>query len=238
MAVKMRLQKVENFKNIISQGTDSTNNLLPNPSDNFEELLQLEAREVRSYKKKEYIYHEGNRASYLFFVKKGGVKTFKIHDEGKEFITEIHNQGSYFGYYPLLKDSNYQDYSECIEHSELILIPKADFLQLIYNNIEIARQFIKTLANDVLEKENQLIHMAYDSLRQRVIRTLCELHEKFKNQEEVSKITLTREEISKYIGTARESFIRIMSELKDKESIEIIDGDIVLKNIQKLEAVK
>ena len=137
----------------------------------------------------------------------------------------------------MLKDTNYQDYAECIESSELILIPKADFLQLIYNNIEIARQFIKSLTNDILDKEDQLIHMAYDSLRQRVIRTLCELHEKFKDAENISKITLTREEISKYIGTARESFIRIMSELKDKGAIEIINGDIVISNIKKLETV-
>ena len=77
--------------------------------------------------------------------------------------------------------------------------------------------------------------MAYDTLRQRVIRTLCDLHEKFKNQDNISQITLTREEISKYIGTARESFIRIMSELKEKGAIEIIDGDIVIKNVNKLE---
>ncbi len=236
-AVRMRLQKLETFKSIISQHLDAQKNLSI-PSDNFEELLQLENRETKIFKKKEYVYHKENRASYLYYVKKGAVKTFKIHDEGKEFITEIYNQGSYFGYYPLLKDTNYQDYAECIESTELILIPKADFLHLIYSNIEIARQFIKTLTNDILEKEDQLIHMAYDSLRQRVIRTLCELHEKFKDSESISKITLTREEISKYIGTARESFIRIMGELKDKGAIEIIDGDIVIKNIKRLETVQ
>ncbi|HUH75434.1 MAG TPA: response regulator [Chitinophagales bacterium] len=236
-AVKMRLQKVDTFRSIISQHADAQSVELDSQSANFEALLNFEEREVRDYKRKEFVYHEGNRASYLFYVKKGAVKTFKIHDEGKEFITEIYNQGSYFGYYPLLKDTNYQDYAECIESSELILIPKADFLQLIYNNIEIARQFIKSLTNDILDKEDQLIHMAYDSLRQRVIRTLCELHEKFKDAENISKITLTREEISKYIGTARESFIRIMSELKDKGAIEIINGDIVISNIKKLETV-
>lgn len=234
-AVKMRLQKIETFKSILSQHADSKNKEATVTSNNFEELLNFENREVKVYKKKEFVYHEGNRASYLYYVKKGAVKTFKIHDEGKEFITEIYNQGSYFGYYSLLKDTNYQDYAECIESSELILIPKADFLQLIYNNIEIARQFIKTLTNDIIDKENQLLHMAYDTLRQRVIRTLCDLHEKFKNQDNISQITLTREEISKYIGTARESFIRIMSELKEKGAIEIIEGDIVIKNVNKLE---
>jgi DNA-binding response OmpR family regulator len=234
-AVKMRLQKIETFKSILSQHADSNNIETTVASNNFEELLNFENREVKVFKKKEFVYHEGNRASYLYYVKKGAVKTFKIHDEGKEFITEIYNQGSYFGYYSLLKDTNYQDYAECIESSELILIPKADFLQLIYNNIEIARQFIKTLTNDIIDKENQLLHMAYDTLRQRVIRTLCDLHEKFKNQDNISQITLTREEISKYIGTARESFIRIMSELKEKGAIEIIEGDIVIKNVNKLE---
>ena len=144
-------------------------------------------------------------------------------------------QGEYFGYYPLLEDSAYKDYAECIENTELILIPKSDFVQLIYSNIDIARQFIKMLTSNVVEKEEQLLHMAYDTLRQRVARTLCDLYEKYKkNDNEPVRIRLTREEISKYIGTARESFIRMMSDLKDTGALEIIEGDIVINNLKKL----
>ncbi len=238
-AVQLRLQRVEMFKKILGDKENANDSSAPVTTNaNFFELLNLENREIKKYKKKEFVYLEGHRAAYLYYIKKGSVKTFKLHDEGKELITDIYNAGSYFGYYSLLKDTTYQDYAECIEGSELVLIPKADFVQLIYGNIEIARQFIKQLSSDIVEKEEQLLHMAYDTLRQRVIRTLSELYNKFKTENEPEvRITLTREEISKYIGTARESFIRIMSDLKDQRIIEIKDGDIAITDIQKLESL-
>lgn len=236
-AVQLRLQKIDNFRQLIEQSIAQTASVTTTHAD-FNELLNLDKKEVKKFKKKEYVYLEGHRASHLFYIHKGSVKTFKLHEEGKELITDIYNEGSFFGYYPLLTDTLYQDYAECLEKTELILIPKTDFTQLIYNNIDIARQFIKRLTNDIVEKENQLLHMAYDTLRQRVIRTLKDLYYKFKEEssDEV-RIRLTREEISKFIGTARESFIRIMSELKDSGLIEIIDGDIVITNIQKIESL-
>lgn len=237
-AIQLRLQKIENFKLLIEQSIAQSIAETPATSTDFNELLSLDKKEIKKFKKKEYVYLDGHRASHLYYVHKGSVKTFKLHDEGKELITDIYKEGSFFGYNPLLTDTSYQDYAECLEKTELILIPKSDFTHLIYNNIDIARQFIKRLTNDIVEKENQLLHMAYDTLRQRVIRTLRDLYYKFKNEDsdEVS-IRLTREEISKFIGTARESFIRIMSELKDSGLIEIKDGDIVISNIQKIESL-
>lgn len=236
-AIQVRLQRVEMFRSILDK-SDTSNAQTTPVIANLSDLLDLENREVKKFKKKEFVYLEGHRAAHLFFIKKGAVKTFRLHDEGKELITDIHNAGSYFGYYSLLKDTSYQDYAECIEASELILIPKADFIQLIYSNIDIARQFIKRLTSDIVEKEDQLLHMAYDTLRQRVVRTLAELYEKFKTEDSKEvRIKLTREEISKYIGTARESFIRIMSDLRDSGMIEIIDGDIVIRNVQNLESL-
>lgn len=236
-AIQVRLQKIENIKNLLEQSISQSTQNIPISGD-FNELLSLDKKEVKKFKKKEYVYLEGHRASHLYFIQKGSVKTFKLHEEGKELITDIFKEGDFFGYYPLLTDTYYQDYAECLEKTEIILIPKADFTHLIYNNIEIARQFIKRLTNDIVDKEDQLLHMAYDTLRQRVIRTLKDLYYIYKKDgsEEV-RITLTREEISKFIGTARESFIRIMSELKDSGIIEIIDGDIVINNINKIESL-
>ncbi|MCO5232206.1 MAG: response regulator [Chitinophagales bacterium] len=237
-AVEMRLKKFESFKHsITSPHTTSTSERSFSPVD-LDVLLDLENREVKKFKKKDFLYNVGQRPSHLYYLKKGAIKTYRIHEDGKELITDIHKPNSYFGYYALLKEISYLDYGEFIEPSEVILIPKNDFLNLIYNNMDIAQQFMKRLTNDIVEKEEQLLHMAYATLRQRVARTLCELYSKFKNENNEAVITLTREEISKYIGTARESFIRIMSDLKNLGVLEIIEGDIVIKNIKKLEALQ
>ncbi len=235
-AVRLRLQKIDTLRKIIEKlYDDKDTSATIKPSKSLEELLQLDRQETKSFRKKEYIYLKGNRAYYLFYIKKGAVKIFRLHEGGKEFITNIFHEGNFFGYYALIKDNTYEDYAVAVEDSELILIPKNDFIHLIYEHTDIARQFIKLLSSNVAEKEEQLLNMAYDSLKQRVLRTLTDLYGNYKSEESgEARITLTREEVSKYIGTARESFIRIMGELRDADIIEIIEGDIVIKDIQKL----
>jgi CheY-like chemotaxis protein len=239
-AVKVRLQRVEMFKHANEQNNESLEQLVEmgNLTKSFNEVLRPNLRDVKVFKKKQIIYQEGGRPAYLFYIKSGSVKTYRLHDEGKELITEIFKEGEYFGYYPLLEDSFYKDYAECIDNSELILIPKQDFLQLIYSNMQVARQFIKMLSSNITTKEEQLLRMAYDTLKQRVARTLYELYDKYK-KEDASPVRLnfTREEISRFIGTARESFIRMMSDLREEGAIEIVDGDIVINNPRKLKLI-
>ena len=80
--------------------------------------------------------------------------------------------------------------------------------------------------------------MAYDTLKQRVARTLCDLYEKYKKDDHTPvRLNFTREEISRYIGTARESFIRMMSDLREEGALDIVDGDIVINNPRKLQMI-
>jgi CRP-like cAMP-binding protein len=63
------------------------------------------------------------------------------------------------------------------------------------------------------------------------------MYHKYKKQDQkIVKITLNREEVSRYIGTARESFIRMMSDLREEGALDIIDGDIVINDLRKLES--
>jgi CheY-like chemotaxis protein len=237
-AIELRLSRVEMFRSGDDVSATSLEQLVEkgNLTKSFNEALKPNLRDARFYKKKEEVYQEGGRATHLFFIRKGSVKTYKLHEEGKELTTEIYKEGEYFGYYPLLEEGPYKEFAECLEASEIVLIPKQDFVQLIYSNIQVARQFIKLLSSNILEREEQLLRMAYDTLRQRVARTLYELYNKYKTEDgKPVRLSFTREEISRYIGTARESFIRMMSDLREEGALDIIEGDIVISNPKKLE---
>lgn len=239
-AISLRLQRVDMFKHNEEQQTASLEQIVEkgNITKSFNEVLRPNLRDPKIFKKKQIIYQEGGRPAHLYYIKSGIVKTYRLHDEGKELTTDILKEGDYFGYYPLLEDSFYKDYAECIENTELILIPKADFLQLIYSNMQVAREFIKLLSSNITTKEEQLLRMAYDTLKQRVARTLCDLYEKYKKDDHTPvRLNFTREEISRYIGTARESFIRMMSDLREEGALDIVDGDIVINNPRKLQMI-
>lgn len=147
----------------------------------------------------------------------------------------MYGPGDFLGYTAILEESFYMENAEIIEDSELIHIPQKDFLQLINTNNQIARQFIKLLTRNVLEKEEQLLTLAYNSLRKRVANGLLQVAEKFKDLEnDKLKIDLSRENLAHIIGTATESLIRTLSDFKNEKLIDINDGRIIILEKEKL----
>ena len=123
-----------------------------------------------------------------------------------------------------------------MEEAELAVIPKEDFDDLINNNKDVAQKFIRLLAKNVSEKENQLLSLAYNSLRKKVADTLLMLQKKYhEKKEENFVIDISRESLATIAGTATESLIRTLSDFRSEKLIEIKDGGITIINQKKLE---
>jgi CRP-like cAMP-binding protein len=141
-------------------------------------------RDTNNYVKKQVIYSEGNHPSRLYYILEGKVKTFKMNDNGKELTVGLYNQGDFLGYTALLEGTPYRDTAEAMEATELAIIPRDEFDKLVHNNREVTRKFIQLLAKNVAEKEEQLLKLAYNSLRKRVADALLTLQHKYKKEDE------------------------------------------------------
>jgi CRP-like cAMP-binding protein len=177
---------------------------------------------------------EGQTPSDLYFIINGEVKTYKVNYDGKELITGIHQKGDFLGYVPLLEETPHTESAEVLEEAEVSIIPRGDFLTLIYSSKDIARKFIKMLSNNLMEAENRLLDLAYQSVRQRVAGALLKINAQ---QSETDKkvITIARKDISNMIGTATESLNRTLADFKDEGLIEILGEGIRIINLPKLE---
>jgi CRP-like cAMP-binding protein/ActR/RegA family two-component response regulator len=190
--------------------------------------------DVATFHKKQTLYQEGKRPRFLYVLVSGKVKAFKSHPDGKEYITDLYSTGDFIGYSALIEDKNYDDSASVLEDSEIMQIPKDDFLQMIYGDISIAAKFIRIITENVKEKEDRLLNLAYSSLRKRVAKALTGIHEKFNSRQDNKNIEISREEIAQYVGTATESLIRTLSDFKAEKLIEINGGKIHVTNIDKL----
>lgn len=229
-AIERRLKKHEK---LIKERKSGIEPFLDNIKPQNKSADLVADRKTRGYEKKDNIYREGDFPHYLFQIKSGQVKTFKINNDGKEFIHDIKKPGDFLGQHALIRDINYTEFAEALEPTELLLIPRADFLDMIFQNREIAAEFIKLLAQEVTEKEAELLHLAYDTVRKRTADALISLVDKQGN----SQINISREDLSNMVGTATESVIRILSEFKKEGLIEISGGSINVKDADKIRSV-
>jgi DNA-binding response OmpR family regulator len=199
---------------------------------NLDELCK--DKKIKLYKKKAELFSEGDTPQHIFFVKSGNIKSFKSHAEGKELITNLYKAGDYFGFESILENNSYQETAVALEDSEIILIPKNDFLILVNTHSDVSASFISLLCRKVSEKETQLLNLAYNSVRQRTAEALLKVAGLAGSTE---RIGISREDLSKIVGTASESVIRVLSDFKDEGLIEIESGKIKVLSLARLEKI-
>ncbi|TDH27030.1 response regulator [Segetibacter sp. 3557_3] len=233
-AIEVRLKKNDRIREQLS-GTEELNQFITDVRLSAKVELLSDEREVITYQKKQALYKPGQRPRAVFYVIKGKVKAWRTNDEGKEFITNIYGAGDFFGYAPILEDSNYTDEAEVLEASELMLIPKEDFIRFISQDVHTATTFIKILSKSVAEKEERLFNLAYNSLRKKVAYGLVQLLEKYRQQDpKATVLNLSRENMAQTIGIATESLIRTLADFKDEKLIDIQPGKIGILDEKKL----
>jgi CRP/FNR family transcriptional regulator, polysaccharide utilization system transcription regulator len=238
-AVESRIKKNQLLKAEFSKNIDGLNRFFDEVKK-VDDLKKLSAdRRVKHFKKKEIIFSEGNNPNYLYFVEKGKIKTYKSHEYGKELITTLYKEGDFFGYTSLLEEQAYTETAEAMEDSEICLIPKEDFFSLMYSNMNVMKVFVRMLSDNIVEKEKQLVNLAYSSVRKRVAEALLLLQSRFDNSKEKNfSISISREDLANIVGTATESLIRTLSDFKEEKLVEIKGSNITIVDQEKLKKLK
>lgn len=232
--IERRMKKAELVRQRLSRGIEGVNELISIAGGDKALAHFLEGRHVDLYKKKERIFSEGNHPARLHYVKQGKVKVYKTNDAGKELIVRIAKEGEFFGYTALLKNEPYKATAEALEKAEIISVPRSEFEELMNTNAQVTRKFIALLAADVAEKEEQLIRLAYSSLRRKVADSLLAISEK-STKDGDGAITISRENLAAMAGTATESLIRTLTDFKAEKLIDIVNGKILILRPEKLQ---
>ncbi len=235
-AIEGRLKRSELFRKGFDNGFEGLTQFM-DQARGLEALKDIgKDRKTRKVGKKEMLFHEGDELRSIPYIVSGKVRTFKINNEGKEFVTGLHGTGDFIGYMGLLENGRATETAEALEDCELSLIPREDLLALLYKDRDVSIRFIKMLARDVKEKEQHLLQLAYASVRQRVAQALLRVHERFAQAEDPGMgVRISREDLATIVGTATESLIRCLTDLKEEGAIETQGRDIRILDKVRLE---
>lgn len=95
---------------------------------------------------------------------------------------------------------------------------------------------IRLLASDLRTAEDHLTELAQKPVRERLAKALLFLKEKYGFEEDKATInvSLSREEIADLVGTATETAIRLLSDFRNDNIIELVGKKIKISNLEKL----
>jgi CRP-like cAMP-binding protein/CheY-like chemotaxis protein len=240
-AVEIRLKKNELIRKNSNITLDNINEIT-NQARGFKELEQLisDERRINKFKKKQLLYSEGNHSNSLFFIVKGKVKTYKTNHDGREYIIGLHKEGDFLGYMNLLEEAVYSDSAMTMEDSDVCIIPRQEFFALLSSNSDIAAKFIKMLSSNILESEDRLLKLAYNSVRKRVSESLLMLQKNYQKENDKNKFSMpvSREDLASITGASKETVIRTLSDFKEEGLIDIGGSTITIINETKLKNLK
>ncbi|WP_181307080.1 response regulator [Rufibacter sp. XAAS-G3-1] len=235
-AVEMRLKKNELLKAEFQKNVQGLDAFIQE-AKGYEDLNKLisDERRVTIFKKKHNLFLEGNYPNALYFLSKGKVKTYKANEDGREYITNLYKDGDFIGYLDLLEENTYRESAMALEDSEVYLIPKEDFFTLLHQNRDVANKFIKILSDNLADREDRLLKLAYNSVRKRVAEALILVEKQYQQDgHNVTEMSISREDLASIVGASKETVIRTLADFKDEKLIDTRGSKIFILNSPKL----
>ncbi len=189
----------------------------------FESLDQQELEALsdvtftRTFSKDNVIILAEEEGDTLFILKKGQVKVSIVSEEGREVILSLLGPGSVFGELSLLDGKPRSANVVATEETDLLMLRRSDFLQLIYKTPQIATALLAELATRMRKTDRQIEGLALLDVTSRISDTLLQLATE-QGAETADGVTIesrpTHQELANMSGTTRETVSRVLKRLE------------------------
>jgi CRP-like cAMP-binding protein len=186
-------------------------------------LLLSKGAVLKSYRRGEYIFHEGEEARYYYQIEEGQVKMFNLNEEGREYTQGIAGAGESFGLPPLFIDEKFPASAMACQNTTVYRLPKDAFLNLLTEHPDIQSHFLKVLAKKAHSKAVTAREIINNTPCHRILALLNDYKKRHRNASQKLHIPFTRQEIANLSGLRVETVIRTLSVLKEKKMVDIIE---------------
>lgn len=191
---------------------------------------------LEHFKKGEPIFREGVRSNFIYLMLKGVVKCYKMDEDGKELITGLYRADDFLGFTSFVDTIPYQETAIAVEDTEVAGISKADLVNILQKNQNVSLELMGLLTENITDIKEQLLQMAYSSVRKKTAQTLLQFSE-ILNKKPEEPIRISRSDLASVAGIATESLIRTLSGFKKEGLIEIEGRNIRILELDSLQHV-
>lgn len=188
-----------------------------------QEVLQKYNAILKVFEKDSIIFSENETARYYYQIVSGAVKMNNYNDEGKEFIQGIFYKEQSFGEPPLFIDINYPANAIALVETEILLLSKQTFTQLLKEHANIHFNITKNLAKRLYYKAIIASEISSQEPSHRVLRFIDYLKDDVHkiDGKYTFKVDYTRQQIADILGLRVETVIRVIKNLEKQGELKI-----------------
>lgn len=201
-----------------------------------DELIHLaNCKDSVTVKKGEVIFNEGDVMNGVYCIKEGTCKLVKMNSNGKDTIIKLITKGELLGQTSILTEEKSTLSAIAVDDMRVCFIPKNEILGFIDVNKSFSLEVTKNVCQNLNDAINFAVNHTHKTVKERLAISLLEiLNSAGTDNEGYLNLQLTREEIASMVGTATESCIRLLAELKKENLIDLKGKKIKILQLNEL----
>lgn len=204
------------------------------PQETIEKIAQVGTRKV--YSKESVILMEEEAGSALFVIISGKVKVARTSNDGREVILSILAESDFFGEMALLNGFTRSATVIALEDSDLFIIQRNQFLELLRDHPEISIALLQELTRRLRAADMKIKSLSLKDAEGKVATVILQLADdvgKIKQGiVEIDKLPL-QQDLANMAGTSRETISRTLHSFAKKGLVELEGSKLRILNYEK-----
>ncbi|MHC5267713.1 Crp/Fnr family transcriptional regulator [Enterococcus sp. LJL98] len=185
----------------------------------------------RNFEKGEQIMAP-HSTEYLAIVARGSMKVYQLSSNGKEQLLRVVEPGGYEGENTIFGAKNENLFAEALQKTQICLIQKNDFQQLLQQFPELSLKLLKLTAQKVIHLEQQSQFLMMEKIEERLANYLVDLAKAQESQSVV--LPMKKKELATFLGTTPETLSRKLRLLEDSGYIKMNRKKMELLDMESL----
>lgn len=235
-AIESRIARAQILEDMRQQDEKKQTSTGPRNLHELKNLIDDEGTEY-DFAAGESIYEEHDHSNLVYLILRGVVKTHKLDEQGKELITGIFKEDEIFGLNSFTGNSPYPESATAMEAVKLVGIPKEEIRKALEGNHALALEFLQQLTDSLTEAREQLLQMAYATVRRKTAATILRFADVMPDRPG-GALHIMRSDLASVAGIATETLIRTLSNFKEEGLIAIENRDIRILDLPGLKRIR
>ena len=214
---------------------DSVLKNIPMFADLRDEILEKisSLMQKRLYKRNNMILMEEDAGDTLFILNHGSVKITRMSDDGREVILSILGDGDFFGEMSIFDGESRSANVIALEDSEVFVLKRGDFLDLLEKHPKIAIALLQELAIRLRRSDQQIEGLSLSDAESRIAMSIIRLAEDLgviKLGQVIIDNLPFQQDVANMAGTSRETVSRMLKLLERKGWIQRRGRQLIITN--------
>ncbi len=184
----------------------------------------------------ETIFKQGTAMTHVIIVTDGLVKVYLEGINDRNLILRFAKPVTMIGGPGFFTDYKNHVTTMAVEESSACFIDVNTLSEILAQNQEFAISLLKFINTSTLATYQKFIELTQKGMHGRISGALLYLHKEI-FQAKDKGVRINRQDLADLTAMSKESGIRILKELKDENTISIVENTIILNDIDRLEDI-